>query len=103
MKSTSKALQVLDFITASGNEGVTFTEIQRFAYHLTYPRSKVTKIPRGWWCSVLCGAFGYLGLLEVFCEKLPTRKYIRNNVNHQGKPHRVMRQAMEQKYDITLK
>jgi len=70
-------------------EGMSFTEIQRFAFSLrldgnSHPRRPM---PRGWWCTQLCGSiFNHVGLLASFATKGSDGRWYRNSVAHEGKP-----------------
>jgi hypothetical protein len=49
---------------------------------------------RGYWCTNLYGgAYYHPGLLNFFCNQDPkTKRYVRNNVDHENEPWGVMRE-----------
>ena len=86
--SPSIAVQLLDALERAGEKGMSFGEMQEFAFRLSRPASK-TPHPRGWWCTALVGN-GYFGshhgLLYTFAERTNDGRWRRNNVKHEGHP-----------------
>ena len=95
MKNTpSFALQILTHIENSPN-GLTFREIQRFSFALSFPEIPlfVPSRDRGHNCLNLLGNILYArrhGLLSAFCEKGTDGRWRRNNTPHNGKPYGTM-------------
>lgn len=86
--SPSIAVQLLDALERAGEKGMSFGEMQEFAFRLSRPASK-TPHPRGWWCTALVGN-GYFGshhgLLYTFAMRTRDGKWRRNGVPHCGHP-----------------
>lgn len=80
------AVQVLDFISASGSHGRRFTEIQKFAWNAANPGAPYPKNIRAWWCTNLTGYCGHKGLLDIFAWRNAQRRWVRNSVHHNGRP-----------------
>lgn len=69
-------------------DGMSFTELQRFAFSLRLGFAHPERpMPRGWWCTQLCGSiFNHVGLLATFASKGSDGRWYRNSVAHGGKP-----------------
>lgn len=82
----SYTTRILALIAASGETGMTFTEIQKALFEMSHTTMRYTRADRGWWCCNLTGHGTYdgrrHGLLNVFCTKTPSGRWVRNNVPH---------------------
>ena len=71
-------------------DGMSFTELQRYAFSLRLDGNSHPQrpMPRGWWCDPLCGSgwFGHRGLLATYATKGPDGRWYRNSIAHDGKP-----------------
>jgi hypothetical protein len=92
----TKKVQLLEFIASKGDEGVTFTDCQRFACELNgfnfdemqeervWNGSEVVlqkrRRYRGYWCDYLLPSWGNrcTGILSTYCTKVGKR-YILND------------------------
>ena len=78
---------LLDHLAARP-DGMSFTELQRFAFSLRSPTDPIARpMPRGWWCTQLCGStFNHVGLLATFATKGSDGRWYRNSTLHDGRP-----------------
>ena len=108
-KRPSISMLLLDHL-ALQPDGMSFTELQHFAFSLralTNPSTNSQRpMPRGWWCTQLCGSiWNHVGLLATFATKGTGGRWYRNSVAHEGKPwskvertEHKLRAAMAHKY-----
>ncbi len=90
----SISMLLLDHL-ACRPDGMSFTELQRFAFSLhvlTDPNTHPDRpMPRGWWCDPLCGSmWNHVGLLATFATKGSDGRWYRNSVPHGGKPWTIV-------------
>jgi hypothetical protein len=90
-KKQSMAARILDEIERSG--GMTTTQIRKTLFSWAYPDQVFDKKKnRGWWSVPLHGGMHSSwgdGLLKTFCRK-QGKKWVRNEVDHEGHPWRVI-------------
>jgi hypothetical protein len=97
------SVELLEALAAAGNDGMSFTECQRFVFYAApgnqgrcYDTDRDQWRPsarrwRGWWCTELLGGHYYgPGLLKFFAVKGADGRYRRNKVQHNGHPFAVM-------------
>lgn len=89
----SKSVRILDMIEATGQVGMSTTQIRKALWIMTYPDEPFEqKNLRGYWSTNLTGSNVRAGLLTFFCTKRG-RRWIRNAVSHENSPWKVMDKA----------
>lgn len=94
-----KSVAILDMIERRG--GMRFTDIQRELWAMLYGSKEFTRENRGWWCTNLLGDINRDGLLRVYCNKV-NGKWVRNNIDHCGRPWKTMNKVTNHNDDNIL-